>query len=44
MPFIYSPWAIGQVRLTAEQMKTRKDERKRKRRRKKIKIKIKMNK
>ena len=30
MPFIYSPWALGQVGLTAEQMKTRKNERKRK--------------
>ena len=25
MPFIYSPWALGQVGLTADQMKTRKD-------------------
>ena len=23
MPFIYSPWVLGQVRLTAERMKTR---------------------
>ena len=23
MPFIYSPWALGQVRLTAERIKTR---------------------
>ena len=34
MPFIYSPWALGQVRLTAERMETRTKEKEKRKKKK----------